>query len=63
MLESEESEVKPNGSPLAHQIITSEFKPQEKAVNIIVNQGKEEASLSINSLKWESGEKDKSSAN
>lgn len=53
---------KSSASSLLHPIITSEFKPLEKAVNVLINLHKEDASASNQSVKWESADKDKSSA-
>ena len=53
----------PSISPLAHPIITSEFKSQERHVNIIVNFNREDDSLMMGSSKCDSGEKEKSSNN
>lgn len=60
--EEEDSVPRSSGSSLAHAIITSEFKPLEKSVNVLINLNKEEVSASNQSAKWESIEKDKSSA-
>ena len=61
--ESEQSSARPSISPLAHPIITSEFKPQEKYVNIIVNLNREDDSMINGSSKCDSGEKERSSNN
>lgn len=63
MLEEEEDSVpKSNASSLGHQIITSQFQPLEKHVNVLVSFNKEDASASNQSAKWESADKDRSSA-
>ena len=47
-------------SPLARQVITSQFRPMEKPVNVIINNYKEDESSLFNHNRGESGEKEKS---
>ena len=50
-----ESEIKEEIKPISHPIITSEFKPLEKHVNIIVNFSRDDDSVLANSSKYDSG--------
>jgi hypothetical protein len=58
-VETEESPVASNTTPLAHQIITTEFRSMAKSVNVLVNTQKDDEP----SLKWSSGDKQKTSNN